>query len=66
MAVVTVCDICRREIGDTDGSEITYSDWNYVTSIADFPVYKKRKIKMRICDICVENIRNYCRDYRED
>ena len=67
MAVVTVCDICRREITPgTGGIDFTFrvDDW-----AADDGISSKNRGKKfvgKICKQCVKNIKNYCRDYRED
>ncbi|WP_147354158.1 hypothetical protein [Clostridium sp. AF32-12BH] len=64
MAVVTVCDICRREVKNNEGIEVTCSDWKKF--IPGSKKYKyKRNYTAKICDSCVANIKNYCRDYQE-
>lgn len=66
MAVVIVCDICRKEVSEQDGIDVTVSDWDGVKYSGFHAVRDKRKYTAKICDKCLENIKNYCRDYRGD
>jgi hypothetical protein len=63
MAVIEVCDICRREVSDANGITVNCSDWNGLEFIAGVhPSRIKRNYKMRICDKCKENIIKYCKE----
>lgn len=65
MAIVTICDICGNVVDDRDGVELTCSDWKkFGTSLGGRKIQAKRKYTAKICDKCLENIKNYCRDYR--
>lgn len=61
MAIVEVCDICRKEVSETNGITVNCSDWNGLEFIAGVhPSRTKRNCKVRICDKCKENIIKYC------
>ena len=66
MAIVTICDICRREVSEQDGVDITVSDNNGLDFFGGVPTRGKRKYTVKICDKCLENIKKYCRDHRGD
>lgn len=49
MAVIEICDICRKEVTDTDGITLTCSDMNGLGFFGNDPVRVKRHYKIRIC-----------------
>ena len=57
MAVIEICDICRKEVTDTDGLTLTCSDIDGLGFFGNDPV--------RICKKCVDNIKKYCKRQRE-
>lgn len=61
MATIEVCDICRKEVTNTDGISVECTDWDGLSWIANSPIRDKRKYKVRICNRCKENIIKYCR-----
>lgn len=62
MAVIEVCDICRKEVSETNGIALDCSDWNGLEFIAGVhPSRTKRNYKVRICDKCKKNIIEYCK-----
>lgn len=62
MAVIEICDICRKEVSDANGITVNCSDWNGLEFIAGVhPSRTKREYKIRICDKCKENIIKYCK-----
>lgn len=61
MAVIEICDICRKEVPKANGITVNCSDWNGLEFIAGVhPSRTKRNCKVRICDKCKENIIKYC------
>ena len=62
MAVIEICDICKKKVSKNDGIELIVSDMNGLDFIGLDPVRCKRKYKIRICDKCIENIKKYCRE----
>lgn len=53
MAVIEICDICRKEVSDANGITANCSDWNGLEFIAGVhPNRTKREYKIRICDKC--------------
>lgn len=66
MAVITVCDICRKEVSEQNGVDVTVSDWDGLDFFGGVPTRGKRKYTVKICDKCLENIKNYCRDHKSD
>lgn len=65
MAVIEICDICRKEVTDTDGITLTCSDMNGLGFFGNDPVRVKRHYKIRICKKCVDNIKKYYKRQRE-
>lgn len=61
MAKIEVCDICRAEVNDTDGIELIAKDFNGLSICGFEPVRSKRKYTIRICDKCIEKIKEYCK-----
>lgn len=66
MAVITVCDICRKEVSEQNGVDVAVSDNNGLDFFGGVPTRGKRKYTAKICDKCLENIKNYCRDHKGD
>lgn len=62
MAVIEICDICRKEVTDTDGITLTCSDMDGLGFFGNDPIRVKRHYKIRICKKCVDNIKKYCKD----
>lgn len=62
MAVIEICDICRKEVTDTDGITITCSDMNGLGFFGNDPIRVKRNYKIRICKKCINNIEKYCKN----
>lgn len=69
MAIVEVCDICRREISKENGITLKCSDMEGMEFVGICPVREKREYKIRICDKCIricdkckENIIKYCKN----
>lgn len=62
MAIVEVCDICRREISKENGITLKCSDMEGMEFVGICPVREKREYKIRICDKCKENIIKYCKN----
>lgn len=65
MAVVEICDVCGKQVNLLDGITLKCSDMNGLHFIGIDPVREKRDYKVRICDKCVENIKAYCKKFRE-
>ena len=61
MAVIEVCDICRKEVSEENGIILECSDMEGLQFVGFFPVRTKREYKTRICDRCKENIIKYCK-----
>lgn len=62
MAVIEICDICRKEVSDANGITVNCSDWNGLEFIAGVhPSRTKREYKIWICEKCKENIIKYCK-----
>lgn len=61
MAVIEVCDICRKEVSKSDGIALDCSDWNGLGYFAEMPIRTKRDYRIRICDKCKDNIIKYCK-----
>ena len=49
MVVIEICDICRKEVTDTDGITLTCSDMDGLGFFGNDPVRVKRHYKIRIC-----------------
>lgn len=62
MAVIEICDICRKEVVDTDGITLTCSDMDGLGFFGNDPVRVKRHYKIRICKKCIDNIKKYCKN----
>lgn len=62
MAVIEICDICRKEVTDTDGITLTCSDMNGLGFFGNDPIRVKRNYKIRICKKCIDNIKKYCKN----
>ncbi|MFR8682378.1 MAG: hypothetical protein ACLVFN_02590 [Enterocloster sp.] len=60
MAVIEVCDICRKEVSKTDGLTVKASEELFKPAST-----YKREFDIRICNCCKENIIKYCRKYRK-
>lgn len=61
MAVIEVCDICRKEVSKNDGITLDCSDWDGFEDLGGVPIRAERKYTIRICDKCKENIIKYCK-----
>lgn len=61
MAVIEVCDICRKEISKSNGIALDCSDWNGWDYPAGVPIRTERNYRVRICDKCKDNIIKYCK-----
>lgn len=61
MAVIEVCDICRKEISKSNGITLDCSDWNGWDYTAGVPIRTERNYRVRICDKCKDNIIKYCK-----
>lgn len=65
MAVIEICDICKKQVDIKDGITVKASDMNGMDFILGNPVRGKRNYEIRICDKCVNNIKNYCKKNME-
>lgn len=65
LAVIEICDICEKQVSEENGITITASDMNGYKIIGYEPIRCKRKFDIRICDRCIDNIKNYCRKNME-
>lgn len=63
MAVVEICDVCGKQVSDRDGITLKCSDMNGLSFIGTTPTRGKRNYKVRICDRCIENIKDYCKKF---
>lgn len=63
MAVVEICDVCGKQVSDRDGITLKCSDMNGLSFIGTIPTRGKRNYKVRICDRCIENIKDYCKKF---
>lgn len=61
MAVIEICDICRKEVSERNGITVKCSDKNGLQFVGGNPIRGKREYKIRICDRCKENIIKYCK-----
>lgn len=61
MAVIEVCDICRKEVSKSDGITLDCSDWDGLGYSAEMLIRTKRDYRIRICDKCKDNIIKYCK-----
>lgn len=66
MALIEVCDICRKEVSKTDGVSVKCSDWEGLSFIAGSPIREERKYTVRICEKCKNNIIKYCKKNIKD
>lgn len=66
MAVIEICDICKKQVSKTDGITVKVSDTNGLDFILDTPIRGKRNYEVRICDRCVNNIKKYCKKNMEN
>lgn len=62
MAVIEICDICRKEVTDTDGITLTCSNMNGLGFFGNDPIRVKRNYKIRICKKYIDNIKKYCKN----
>lgn len=60
MAVIEVCDICRKEVSKTDGLTIKASEMEFNPAST-----YKREFDIRICNCCKENIIQYCKRHKK-
>ena len=61
MAVIEICDICKKEVSGADGITVDCTDLEGLQFIGEHPCREERKYKVRICDRCKENIIKYCK-----
>lgn len=61
MAVIEVCDICRKEVSKSDGITLDCSDWDGWDYPAGVHIRAERNYKVRICGKCKDNIIEYCK-----
>ena len=66
LAVIEICDICKKQASKTDGITVKVSDMNGLDFILDTPIRGKRNYEVRICDRCVNNIKKYCKKNMEN
>lgn len=62
MAVIEICDVCKKRLSECNGIELTASDMNGLDFVGIEQVRCRRKYKIRICDKCIENIKKYCKE----
>lgn len=65
MAVIEICDVCGKQVSDRDGITLNCSDMNGLHFNGTMPVRGKRNYKVRVCDRCIENIKDYCKEFRK-
>ena len=65
MAIIEICDICGKQVNKKDGVYLECSDMNGLSFIGTQPIRSKRSYKIRICDKCIDNIKNYCREHND-
>ncbi len=59
MAVIEICDICKKQIHTSDGIIIKYSDMaGFGFNENDRPIRKERNHEARICNNCISKIKN--------
>lgn len=66
MAVIEICDICKKRVEERDGITASVSDTDGLEWIAGVAVRNKQKYEIRICDRCIENIKTYCRNNMDE
>lgn len=62
MAVIEICDVCGKQVSERDGISFKCSDMNGLSFIGTEPTRSKRSYKIRVCDKCIDNIKDYCRE----
>lgn len=62
MAVIEICDVCGKQVGEIDGISLKCSDMNGLSFIGVQPMRSKRNYNIRVCDKCVNNIKAYCKE----
>lgn len=65
MAVIEICDVCGKQVNKRDGVCLKCSDMNGLSFIGTQPIRSKRSYKIRICNKCIDNIKNYCREHND-
>lgn len=63
MAVIEICDVCGKQVSEQNGITLKCSDMNGLGFIGIEPTREKRNYKVRICDRCIENIKDYCKKF---
>lgn len=61
---VEVCDVCGKQVVERDGITLRGSDVKML-SVGTKAMLNKRDYKVRICNKCVKNIKEYCRKLNE-
>lgn len=56
MAVIEICDVCGKQVSERDGISLKCSDMNGL-------LRSKRSYKIRVCNKCIDNIKDYCREH---
>lgn len=59
MAVITICDVCGKQISYQEGVHLNCTD------VRERDFLKRRAYKVIICDKCIKNIRDYCKKLKE-
>lgn len=62
MAVIEICDICKKEVLKRNGIKIKVSD---MEGFGPYGHYE-RNYDIRICECCKDNIIKYCNRYTKD
>lgn len=62
MAVIEICDVCGKQVSERDGISLECSDMNGL-SFSTQLMRSKRSYEIRVCNKCIDNIKDYCREH---
>lgn len=65
MAIIEICDICKKEVTKTDGITLKCSDMDGLGFFGNDLIKAKRNYEIRICKQCVDNIKEYCKTQKK-
>lgn len=65
MAVIEICDVCGKQVSEEDGISLQCSDMNGLSVIGTQLMRSKRSYEIRVCDKCIDNIKDYCREHND-
>ena len=65
MAVIEICDVCGKQVSEREGISLKCSDMNGLSFIGTQPMRSKRSYKIRVCNKCIDNIKDYCREHND-